>query len=216
MTWEEILKEYKQSESYKELEKRVCKEYKDTTVFPPKELVYNALHKTPYDNVKVVILGQDPYHDNGQAMGLSFSVNKGVKIPPSLMNIYKEISVEFGYDIPTHGDLTGWAEQGVLLLNSILTVRAHEAASHRKIGWEECTDEILKAVNKKDEPVVYMLWGNFAKSKAKFLTNPKHLVLQSGHPSPLSVRYFSGNNHFKQCNEFLEKNGVSPIDWTIK
>ena len=215
MTWKEIMKDYLESEQYKKLEQDVILEYAHKQIFPPKSLIYNALKLTPYDNVKCVIIGQDPYHDDGQAMGLSFSVPKGIQIPPSLQNIYKEIKAEFGYDIPTHGDLTSWADQGVLLLNAVLTVRAHQPASHKNIGWEHCTDEIIKAVNAKNDPVVFMLWGNFAKQKASLITNPKHLVLTSGHPSPLSVRYFTGNNHFKKCNEFLEKNERGPIDWRI-
>ena len=217
MTWKEVLKEYLESDEYRKLEKRVDEEYQTHQVFPPKDLIFNALKLTPYDNVKVVIQGQDPYHhDENQAIGLSFSVNKGVKIPPSLQNIYKEIQNEFGYDIPESGDLTYWAEQGVLLINAVLTVRAHEPASHKNIGWEKCTDEVLKALNKKDEPIVFMLWGNFAKQKATLLDNPNHLVLTSAHPSPFSCTKFFGNNHFKKCNEFLQSHGVEPVDWEIK
>jgi uracil-DNA glycosylase len=216
MTWKEVMKDYLESDEYKNLMARVNDEYKNHQVFPPKNLVFNALRLTPYENVNTLILGQDPYHDVGQAMGLSFSVPDGIKVPPSLQNIYKEINAEFGYPIPQTGNLTKWAEQGVLLINSVLTVRAHQAASHKDLGWDKCTDEIIKAVNAKDEPVVFMLWGNFAKKKAHLITNPKHLVLTSGHPSPLSVRYFIGNNHFKKCNEFLEKNGMNAIDWEIK
>ena len=216
MTWKEIMHDYLESQDYKDLMARVSEEYRNYQVFPPKDLVFNALKLTPYDNVKCVWIGQDPYHDDGQAMGLSFSVPDGVKIPPSLQNIYKEINAEFGCPIPTTGNLTQLAERGVLMLNSVLTVRAHQPTSHKHLGWEQCTDEIIKAVNAKDDPVVFMLWGNFAKQKAKLITNPKHLILTSGHPSPLSVRYFLGNNHFKQCNEFLEKNGKEPIDWNIR
>lgn len=215
MTWKEAMGDYLESQDYKELMDRVNEEYRHHQVFPPKDLVFNAIKLTPYDNVKCCWIGQDPYHDDGQAMGLSFSVPDGVKIPPSLQNIYKEINAEFGYPIPTTGNLTQLAERGVLMLNAVLTVRAHSPASHKNLGWEQCTDEIIKAVNAKEEPVVFMLWGNFAKQKANLITNPNHLVLTSGHPSPLSVRYFLGNNHFKQCNEFLEKNGKDPIDWRI-
>ena len=215
MTWKEIMSDYLNSEQYKELQKKVCEEYRNYQVFPPKDLVFNALRLTPYDKVRVFSIGQDPYHDVGQAHGIAFSVPDGVKIPPSLLNIYKEINAEYGYPIPKTGNLTPWCEQGVLLLNSVLTVRAHSPASHKNIGWEQCTDEIIKAVNKKDKPVVFMLWGNFAKQKIKLLTNPNHLILSSGHPSPLSCRYFFGNNHFKKCNEFLEKNGEVPINWRI-
>ena len=216
MEWNEVLSDYLSSTEYKELSKRVCEEYRTHTVFPPKDKIYNAVRLTPYENVKCVIIGQDPYHDDGQAMGLSFSVPRGLRIPPSLQNIYKEINAEFGYPIPNHGDLTSWAEQGVLLLNTVLTVRAHQPASHKNIGWEQCTDEIIKALNQKDTPVVFMLWGNFAKAKASLIDNKKHLVLTSGHPSPLSVRYFLGNNHFKKCNEFLKSNNLSEIDWRIE
>ena len=215
MDWKEILKEYFDSEEYKELTRKVNKEYQEHTVYPPKDKIFNALSLTPYESTKCVIIGQDPYHSPNTAIGLSFAVEKGQKIPPSLQNIYKEINSEYGYDIPIHGDLTQWAEQGVLLLNAVLTVRAHEPASHKDIGWENCTDEILKALNKKDEPIVFLLWGNFAKQKAALLNNPKHLVLTSAHPSPFSCTKFFGNNHFKKCNEFLEKNGVEPIDWKI-
>jgi uracil-DNA glycosylase len=216
MTWKEVMKDYLESDDYRNLMSAVQREYKEHQVFPPKNLVFNALKLTPYDKVRCVWIGQDPYHDDGQAMGLSFSVPDGVKIPPSLQNIYKEINAECGYPIPTTGNLTQLAERGVLMLNAVLTVRAHQPASHKNLGWEQCTDEIIKAVNAKNEPVVFMLWGNFAKEKAKLITNPKHLVLTSGHPSPLSVRFFLGNNHFKQCNEFLKKNGIAPIDWRVE
>ena len=216
MTWKEIMKDYLESKEYEELMARANEEYKHYQVFPPKDLVFNAIRLTPYEDVKCVWIGQDPYHDDGQAMGLSFSVPDGVKVPPSLQNIYKEINAEFGYPIPKTGNLTQLAERGVLMLNAVLTVRAHQPASHKNLGWEQCTDEIIKAVNEKEDPVVFMLWGNFAKQKAKLITNPKHLVLTSGHPSPLSVRYFLGNNHFKKCNEFLVKNGKEPIDWRIE
>ena len=215
MKWVEVLSEYLESPQYEELKRKVKEEYKNHTVYPPEELIFNATTLTPYEKVKCVILGQDPYHEPGQAMGLSFSVNDGVKIPPSLVNIYKEISNEYGYDMPTTGNLTPWARQGVLLLNSVLTVRAHQAASHKNIGWEECTDEILKALNKKEAPVVYMLWGNFAKKKAELITNPNHLVLTAAHPSPLARGAFFGNNHFKKCNEFFNKHGMKEIDWRI-
>lgn len=215
MEWKEVMSEYLNSDDYKQLMARVNEEYKNHQVFPPKDLVFNALRLTSYEKCVCAFIGQDPFHDDGQAMGLSFSVPDGIKIPPSLQNIYKEINAEFGYPIPETGNLTQWAQQGVLMLNSVLTVRAHSPASHKNIGWEQCTDEIIKALNQKNDPVVFMLWGNFAKQKAKLITNPKHLILTSGHPSPLSCRYFFGNNHFKQCNEFLEKNGKTPIDWRI-
>lgn len=216
MEWKEVMRDYLESQEYKDLMARVNEEYRNYQVFPPKNLVFNALRLTPYDKVACVWIGQDPFHDVGQAHGICFSVPDDVKIPPSLLNIYKEIQNEFGYPIPKSGNLTSLAEQGVLLLNSVLTVRAHSPASHKDIGWEKCTDEIIKAVNEKEEPVVFMLWGNFAKKKASLITNPKHLVLTSGHPSPLSCRYFFGNDHFKKCNEFLERNGRGAIDWRIE
>ena len=215
MTWREAMNDYLNSDEYQTLERKVNEKYATEQVFPPHNLVYNALKLTPYEKTSVVIIGQDPYHNDHQAMGLSFSVPKGIQVPPSLQNIYKEIKREFGYEVPAHGDLTGWAEQGVLLLNAVLTVKAHEPASHKSLGWESCTDEIIKVVNAKDTPVVFMLWGNFAKQKAKLITNPKHLILTSGHPSPLSVRFFEGNNHFIRCNEFLKANNQTPIDWRI-
>ena len=200
---------------YKELSKKVNAAYKNTTVYPPKEDIMKALTLTPPENVKCVILGQDPYHEPGQAMGLSFSVRDGIRIPPSLVNIYKESENEYGYPTPETGDLTAWAEQGVLLLNAILTVEAHQAASHKDFGWAQFTDAVIQHVNTLDQPVVYMLWGSFARSKKAFLNNPKHLVLESAHPSPLSAyRGFLGNGHFKKCNDFLEANGIEKIDWS--
>lgn len=215
--WEKELEDEYKKPYYKQLYNFVINEYKDHTVYPPKKQIRNALHKTPLDNVKCVILGQDPYHGKGQAMGLSFSVNKNVPIPPSLMNIYNEINREFAYDnIPKHGDLTYWTEQGVLLLNAILTVRAGQPASHRNKGWENYTDAILQILNRQQRPIVYMLWGNYAKAKAQYLNNPQHLILQTSHPSPYSVNYgFNGCGHFKTCNEFLENHGITPIDWHV-
>ena len=177
----------------------------------------NATKLTPLDQVKCVILGQDPYHEPNQAMGLAFSVNRGVATPKSLINMYKELNAEFGYPIPTHGDLSSWAKQGVLLLNTVLTVRKGEAASHAGHGWETFTDKIISIINEEDRPIVFLLWGKFAKSKEVLLNNPKHLILKTTHPSPFSASYgFLGCNHFKKCNEFLEKNNVSPIDWQIQ
>ena len=202
---------------YKKLYDFVKNEYENHVVYPPADDIFNALHLTPLDKVKVVILGQDPYHEAHQAMGLSFSVNYDVKIPPSLVNIYQELKDELGLYIPSHGNLTKWASQGVLLLNSVLTVRAHEAYSHKGRGWEEFTDAILRAVNAKDEPVCYMLWGNGARQKAKMIDNPKALVLEAPHPSPLSAyRGFFGCGHFKRANEFLIANNKEPIDWQIE
>lgn len=212
--WRKAIGEEANKEYYKNLSRFVNSEYKTKTVYPPKDEIMAALEKTPPKNVKCVILGQDPYHEPGQAMGLSFSVKDGIKIPPSLLNMYKELQMEYGYDIPKTGNLTAWAEQGVLLLNAILTVRAHEAASHRNKGWEEFTDAIIKYTNTLNQPIVYMLWGNFARSKKNLLDNPNHLILESVHPSPLSAnRGFLGCGHFKMCNDFLKSHGVEPINW---
>lgn len=217
MNTEEFLKLESAKPYYSDLMRFVEEEYENGEVFPPKEKIFRSLELTPIDKVKCVILGQDPYHDVGQAHGLAFSVNPGVKIPPSLANIYKELQDELGTYIPDNGFLEKWAKQGVLLLNTVLTVRAHEANSHKGKGWEKFTDSVISEVNKLDTPVVFMLWGKPAQSKKKLLTNPKHLVLETVHPSPLSVyRGFWGCGHFAKCNEFLEANGESPIDWQIE
>lgn len=215
--WNELIMKESQKAYYMELLAFLNREYELHTVYPPKKEIYNAFTLTPFEEVKVVILGQDPYHEKGQAMGLSFSVPDEVPIPRSLQNIYKEIKAEYGYDIPKTGNLTGWAKQGVLLLNSVLTVREGEAASHQKKGWETFTDEILKAIDQKDSPVVYMLWGNFARSKKFLIKGENHLILEAAHPSPLSAsRGFFGCNHFKLCNKFLKDHGYREIDWEIK
>ena len=194
----------------------LVEEYQNKTIYPSKENIFNALKLTPYENVKVVIVGQDPYHGEGEAHGLSFSVQKGIKLPPSLQNIYKEIYDDLGIEEPNCGDLTKWAEEGVLLLNSSLTVIKDTPNSHQKIGWSLLTDYIIKILNQKEEPVVFILWGNFAKSKKVFITNPKHLILESTHPSPFSARYgFFGSHPFSKTNSFLEKNGLDPINWQL-
>ncbi|MCR4842606.1 MAG: uracil-DNA glycosylase [Eubacterium sp.] len=201
---------------YKELFSFVNGEYRKTVVYPPADDIFNAFHFTPLSSVKVVILGQDPYHEPGQAQGLSFSVPEGVDVPPSLQNIYKELSTDLGCTIPNHGCLKKWAAQGVLLLNAVLTVRAHAANSHKGHGWEEFTDAVIQAVNAKEEPVVYMLWGRPAREKKRMLNNPRHLVLEAPHPSPLSAyRGFFGCRHFSKANAFLESQGLDPIDWQI-
>lgn len=215
--FKDIIEEESKKDYYKKLHEFVYKAYEEHTIFPDKKNIFAALKYTPYENVKVVILGQDPYHGLGEAHGMAFSVCPGIKIPPSLQNIYKELHEELGCYIPNNGYLMKWAHQGVLLLNSVLTVQKDLPASHRGIGWEAFTDKIIEEVNKKDEPVVFMLWGNFAKSKASLITNPKHLVLTCAHPSPFSARYgFFGCNHFKKANEFLKGNGKQPIDWQIE
>lgn len=186
------------------------------TIFPPKENVLRALNLTPIEDIKAVILGQDPYHGEGEANGLAFSVNKGIKLPPSLRNIYKELNTDLGIQAPLHGDLTKWAQHGVLLLNSILTVEKDKPASHRKLGWEEYTDSIIKEISTKKEHVVFILWGNFAQSKEYLIDENKHLVIKSPHPSPFSARKgFFGSKPFSKTNEWLKTKGLEPIDWSI-
>lgn len=202
---------------YRELYSFVKNEYETRIVYPPSEDIFNAYSHTPLSNVKVLILGQDPYHEPGQAHGLSFSVNPGVQAPPSLVNIYKELNDDLGLKIPNNGYLTKWADQGVMLLNTVLTVRAHQAFSHAKHGWEEFTDATIRILNEQDRPIVFMLWGKPAQEKAKMLTNINHLVLFAPHPSPLSAyRGFFGCKHFSKANDFLASRGVEPIDWQIE
>ena len=203
---------------YKQLYEFVKEEYSTRVIYPPADDIFNALHLTPLKEVKVVILGQDPYHNEHQAHGLSFSVLPDQReIPPSLQNIYKELHDDLGCYIPDNGYLEKWARQGVLMLNTVLTVRAHQANSHQGHGWERFTDAILEAVNQEDRPIVYLLWGRPAQSKIQMLTNPKHLILKAPHPSPLSAyRGFFGCRHFSQANAFLESHGATPIDWQIE
>ena len=201
---------------YRELYDFVKNEYNTTQVFPPADDIFNAFHLTPLSQVKVVIIGQDPYHNPGQAHGLCFSVKPGVDIPPSLVNIYQELHDDLGCRIPNNGYLNEWAEQGVLLLNTVLTVRAHKPMSHRGVGWEEFTDAVIRKISEVDRPVVFILWGKPAQEKAKMLQNPKHLILKAPHPSPLSAyRGFFGSRPFSQTNDFLAKNGVEPVNWQI-
>lgn len=215
--WLEPLSEEFHKPYYKNLYETVKKEYHEHQIFPPSEDIFNAFHYTPLADVKVVIIGQDPYHNIGQAHGLCFSVQPGIDTPPSLQNIYKELQDDLGCYIPNNGCLTKWAKEGVLLLNTVLTVRAHEANSHKGIGWEEFTDAVIRIVDKKDDPVVFLLWGSPAQKKAALLHNPKHLILKAPHPSPLSAyRGFFGCKHFSQCNAFLEAHGKTPIDWQIE
>lgn len=202
---------------YSDLYKFVKSEYETRTIFPPINDIFNAYEYTPLSEVKVLILGQDPYHDYNQAHGLCFSVNPGVEIPPSLVNIYKELHDDLGCYVPNNGYLTKWAKQGVMLLNTVLTVRAHQANSHRDRGWEEFTDATIRILNEQDRPIVYMLWGKPAQRKAEMLNNPKHLVLMAPHPSPLSsYRGFFGCKHFSKANDFLRSNGIEPIDWQVE
>lgn len=213
--WDEKLKVIWDSPGFKNFYKKIMDMYEVKEIYPPKDYIFNALKLTSYENTKVVIVGQDPYHGKGEAHGLSFSVQKGVRVPPSLQNIYKELKDDLGIPPKDNGDLTGWAKQGVLLLNSVLTVEKDKAASHRNLGWELMTDYIIKLFNLKEEPVVFILWGNFAKEKAKLITNPHHYIIMSPHPSPFSAYSgFFGSKPFSKTNKFLEKNGLVPIDWS--
>lgn len=215
--WLEPLKPEFSKQYYKELYQKVIEEYKTHLVFPPSDDVFNAFALTPLKEVKVVIIGQDPYHNVGQAHGLCFSVRPDVDIPPSLVNIYKELHDDLGCYVPNNGYLVKWAKQGVLLLNTVLTVRAHQANSHRGIGWEQFTDAAIRILNEEDRPIVFILWGSPAQTKKKMLNNSKHLILEAPHPSPLSAyRGFFGSRPFSKTNEFLEKSGLSPIDWQIE
>ena len=214
--WQIALREEFKKDYYRKLFETVREEYQTRRIFPPADDVFNAFHLTPLKDVKVVILGQDPYHGENQAHGLCFSVKPGVEIPPSLVNIYKELHDDLGCTIPNHGYLTTWATQGVLLLNTVLTVRAHQANSHRGIGWEEFTDAAIKVLDAQERPIVFILWGRPAQLKKSMLHNPQHLILEAPHPSPLSAyRGFFGSKPFSKTNQFLEEHGVEPIDWQI-
>ena len=215
--WQQPLEVEFKKPYYKDLYKKVLEEYRSRQIFPTPDDIFNAFHLTPLKDVKVVILGQDPYHNDGQAHGLCFSVKPDVEVPPSLVNIYKELQDDLGCRIPNNGYLVKWAKQGVLMLNTVLTVRAHQANSHRGIGWEQFTDAVIRAVDAQDRPIVFLLWGRPAQMKKSMLHNPKHLILEAPHPSPLSAyRGFFGCKHFSQTNAFLEKNGLAPIDWQIE
>ena len=214
--WDDVLNEEFDKPYYQKLRAFLDEEYNSKTIYPLAKNIYTALRLTSYKDTRVVILGQDPYHEPNQAHGLAFSVNKGVAIPPSLINIYKELHDDLGCDIPDHGFLTKWAKQGVLLLNTVLTVQAHKANSHKGKGWEEITDTIIKKLNEKDDPVVFILWGSNARSKKQFVNNPKHLIIESVHPSPLSAyNGFFGSKPFSRTNEFLRNNNLKEIDWQI-
>ncbi len=212
--WEKALHPEFKKPYYAQLYKKVLNAYRTETVYPPSTDIFNAFAFTPLEHVKVVILGQDPYHEPGQANGLCFSVHKGIRIPPSLVNIYKEMSSDLGCPAPENGDLTGWARQGVLLLNTVLTVRAHAANSHRGIGWEEFTDAAIKVLADQDRPLVFILWGTPARRKKALIYNPKHLIIESPHPSPLSASGgFFGSRPFSRTNDYLVRCGLTPIDW---
>ena len=215
--WDKVLEEEYKKDYFKKLVLFINKIYKEKEIFPPKNRILRALELTDYDNVKVVILGQDPYHGIGEANGLSFSVSLGIKLPPSLKNIYKELNNDLNIPIVSVGTLECWAKEGVLLLNSVLTVEKDKPASHKNIGWEIFTDAIIKKINEKQTPVVFILWGNFARSKKVFITNPIHYIIESPHPSPFSANSgFFGSKPFSKTNEFLKNNNIKEIDWTIK
>ena len=215
--WLEPLKPEFGKPYYASLYKKVLSEYRTETVYPPANDIFKAFELTPLHKVKAVILGQDPYHEPGQAQGLCFSVNPGIDIPPSLQNIYKELHDDLGCRIPNNGSLVKWAQQGVLLLNTVLTVRAHRANSHKGIGWEEFTDAAIRALNEEDRPIAFLLWGRQAQAKEMMLTNPEHLILKAAHPSPLSAyNGFFGCRHLSKTNKYLKMNGLTPVDWQIE
>lgn len=213
-SWRELLKDEFEKEYFSKLVAFVRDEYSKGQVFPPGSLIFNAFNCCRFNSLKVVVIGQDPYHGPGQAHGLCFSVREGVTYPPSLVNIFKEISGDLGYDMPLSGNLERWAAQGVLLLNSVLTVQAHKPGSHQNRGWERFTDAVIGRIAESEKDLVFMLWGSYAHRKGAAIDRTRHLVLESVHPSPLSAhRGFFGNHHFSRCNEFLEKKGATPIDW---
>jgi len=214
-SWKQYLKSEFEKPYFAKLTENVRNEYKNGLCFPPAKLVFNAFNLCPFNKVKVVILGQDPYHELGQAMGLSFSVPDGIMLPPSLQNIYKEIHSDLGKPIPTSGDLTRWAKQGVLLLNATLTVRAHEANSHQALGWQNFTDAAIETINTHREHIVFMLWGGFARSKKRLIDSNRHCIIESVHPSPLSANRggWFGQHQFSRCNAYLKQYGLGEIDW---
>ena len=214
--WKELLMPELEKPYYKELRQFLIHEYRTTTVYPDMYSIFNAMHYTAYKDVKAVILGQDPYHEPGQAHGLSFSVQEGVEPPPSLINIFKELETDLGCHVPDNGCLIPWAKQGVLLLNTVLTVRAHQANSHQGRGWEQFTDHIIELLNDHEKPIVFILWGSPARRKKSMITNEQHLIIESPHPSPLSAyRGFFGSRPFSRFNNFLKANGETPIDWQL-
>ncbi len=215
--WDALLSGEFKKDYYLRLREFLKAEYGSRNIFPPMEDIFNALRYTSYSDVKAVILGQDPYHGAGQAHGLCFSVKKGVQPPPSLQNIFKELNADLGIQPPPHGELTAWAKSGVLLINTVLTVREGQANSHKGQGWEILTDRVIELLNGRKQPIVFLLWGGNARAKAKLITNPAHLVLQCAHPSPLSAyNGFFGCRHFSKANQFLEANGIEPINWRLE
>lgn len=215
-SWKEVLKDEFEQPYFQGIAKFLRGEKAaGKTIYPPGSLIFNAFNTTPFNNTKVLILGQDPYHNPGQAMGLSFSVPRTMTKPPSLRNVYKELNTDLGLEVPNHGDLTKWANQGVLLLNAMLTVEKNKPRSHQKIGWQNFTDAVIRKISNEKENVVFMLWGGFAKKKAVLIDSNKHLVLQAAHPSPLAGTAFLNNRHFSQANEYLVKHGMEAIDWDL-
>jgi uracil-DNA glycosylase len=215
-SWKSVLSTEFQQPYFQEIKQFLVSEKQNgKLIYPPGPLIFNAFNKTPFDRVKVVILGQDPYHNPGEAMGLSFSVPAGIRVPPSLQNIYKEIERSLHIAPPKHGDLSAWAEQGVLLLNAMLTVEARKPASHQKIGWQTFTDAVIRILSEQRSGLVFMLWGNFAKSKASLIDTQKHFILESAHPSPLAGNAFQGCGHFSKANELLQQQGLAPINWQL-
>ena len=215
-SWKAVLQQDFEQPYFQSIASFLKKEKQEgKVIYPPGSLIFNAFDTTPFEAVKVVILGQDPYHNPNEAMGLSFSVPKGVRTPPSLKNIYKEISNDVGAAVPNHGDLTEWAKQGVFLLNAMLTVEKKQPRSHQKIGWQNFTDAVIKRLSDQREHLVFMLWGNFAKRKKELIDSSKHLILEAAHPSPLAGGAFFGCQHFSKANDYLTQNGITPIDWNI-
>lgn len=214
--WDELLKGEFDKEYYRKLRGFLAKEYKERTIYPNMYDIFNALKYTSYSDVKAVLIGQDPYHGPGQAHGLCFSVKRGVDVPPSLKNMYRELETDIGFKPPKHGELIEWAKQGVLMLNAVLTVRAGEANSHKGMGWEIFTDRVIELLNEREKPIVFLLWGGNARRKKLLITNPNHTVLEAAHPSPLSAyNGFFGCKHFSKTNEILKEAGQPPIDWTL-
>lgn len=214
--WDEIMQSEYKKEYFVTILKQLQTEYKEKEIYPPKEEIFKSMRLTDYDKIKVVIIGQDPYHGKGEAEGLSFSVKDGIRKPPSLKNIFKELTDDLGFDEPKNGSLVSWAKEGVLMLNSILTVEKDKPLSHKNLGWERFTDEIIKKINEKQQPVVFILWGAYAKSKSKYITNPNHFIISSPHPSPFSARYgFFGSKPFSKTNKFLISKKISPVNFKL-
>lgn len=215
-SWNEVIREEFSKAYFQSLCEQISEEKKaGITIYPSEELIFEAFNRTPFSKLKAVIIGQDPYHNPNQAMGLCFSVPKSMKRPPSLLNIYKELHRDFGYEIPSHGDISYWADQGVLLLNAMLTVKENKPRSHRKIGWQQFTDTVIQTISNQKQNIVFLLWGNFAKGKKDLIDDQKHLILESAHPSPLAGKAFQGNGHFSKTNAYLEEHNKGLINWDV-